>query len=59
MMEFNIAAGIFHPFATKFERNPLSCHYGSFYVYHLVDRKVHTMDFVTLVVEHWLEREII
>ena len=31
---------------------------GSFYMHHPTDRIVHTMAFVTPVVEHWLEREI-
>ena len=31
---------------------------ASFCVYHLTDRITHTTDFVTLVVDHWLEREI-
>ena len=31
---------------------------GSFYMHHPTDRIIHTMAFVTPVVEHWLEREI-
>ena len=31
---------------------------GSFIMYHPTDRIVHTTAFVTLYVEHWLEREI-
>ena len=31
---------------------------GFFYMYHAIDRIVHTMAFVTSVIEHWLEREI-
>ena len=31
---------------------------GFFYMHHPTDRIAHTMDFVTPVVEHWLEREI-
>ena len=31
---------------------------GSFYMHHPTDRIIHTMTFVTPVVEHWLEREI-
>ena len=30
-----------------------------FYMYHPTDRIGHTMTFVTPVVEHWLEREIV
>ena len=31
---------------------------GSFYINHSIDRLTHTISFVTLVVEHWLRREI-
>ena len=31
---------------------------GFFYMHHPTDRIAHTTDFVTPVVEHWLEREI-
>ena len=31
---------------------------GFFYMHHPTDRIIHTMAFVTPVVEHWLEREI-
>ena len=31
----------------------------SFYMYHPSDRTVHTMAFITPVMEHWLEQEII
>ena len=32
---------------------------GSFYMHHPTDRIAHTTTFVTPVVEHWLEREIL
>ena len=31
---------------------------GSFFMHHFTDSIAHTTDFVTPVVEHWLEREI-
>ena len=34
------------------------CGHDTFYIHHPTDRIVHTMPFVTPVVEHWLEREI-
>ena len=37
--------------------NPLPPH-GFFYMHHPTDRIADTMAFVTLVVKHWLEREI-
>ena len=49
------------------KRNPLPPHgllfpissKGSFYMHHPTDRMTHTTAFVTPVVEHWLEREIV
>ena len=32
---------------------------GSFYIHHPTDTIAHTMAFATLVVEHWLEQEIV
>ena len=32
---------------------------GFFYIHHPTDRIIHTMAFVTPVVEHWLERTVI